>query len=736
MESHFGGDKEGGGVVKQVLVQSTYFRGHPSRQMNPRIFKFFLPLLFLNATCNQAQKKNENVISDGAGVHTNHLINESSPYLLQHAHNPVDWYPWGEEALQKAQRENKLLIISIGYAACHWCHVMEHESFEDTTVARLMNEKFVCIKVDREERPDIDQVYMNAVQLLTGSGGWPLNAIALPDGRPIHGGTYFPKKEWMEMLNEIIDFAKQYPDKVEKQAAELARGIQSSELVTSKETNSSFVMDDLEILFNKWKPYIDFEKGGLKGAPKFPMPIGNQFLLHYHHLSGNEDALLATTTTLDYIAAGGIYDHVGGGFARYATDEEWHIPHFEKMLYDNAQLVSLYSSAYQLTKNARYKTVVYETLEFIRREMTADNGGFYSSLDADSEGEEGKYYAWTYQEMKTALGVESPFLHYFNADSKGNWEDGKNVLFTVPNNEFGNYYYALDSTGRVEELARSKALLLQDREKRIRPTRDEKILTSWNSLMLKAYVDAYRVFGEESFLKAGERNAEFLLSKMKSVHHRLNRNFMNGKSSINGFLDDYAFTIESFIALYQATFDEKWLSEAHELLKYAITHFSDENTGMFFYTSDLDPALIARKMEVTDNVIPSSNSAMAKNLFVLGHYFANDTYIARSKQMLGNIKKDALNGGVYYANWDVLMAWFASDPFEIAIVGNECATLRAEFDQHFLPNVFFSGGKNESTLPLLENKMVDGQTTIYVCVNKTCKLPVTDAKAALNQMVK
>lgn len=667
--------------------------------------------------------------------YTNSLIHESSPYLLQHAHNPVNWYPWGKEALDKAKKENKLIIVSIGYAACHWCHVMEYESFEDEEVAKFMNDNFIAIKIDREERPDIDQVYMNAVQLIIGRGGWPLNCIALADGRPIYGGTYFPKDQWIDMLTQVLNFAKQNPEKLEEQAKSLTEGVKSSELIYANPEKEIFELNDLNTLFSKWKRNIDFSNGGHKGAPKFPIPIGYQFLLHYNYLTNDKDALEAVTITLNKMADGGIYDQIGGGFSRYSVDAHWKVPHFEKMLYDNAQLVSLYSAAFQQSKNPKYKIIVSETLDFIERELTSNEGGFYSSLDADSEGEEGKFYVWTKDEIQKTLGKKADLIiDYYGITEKGNWEKGVNILLkSESDKKIANKYEitVLELSKRVKS---AKQRLLKERSKRIRPGLDDKILTSWNALMLKAYVDAYRVFDDNKYLDAALKNAEFILSKVKSDDFRLNRNYKNGKASINGFLDDYAFTISAFIALYQASFDEQYLMIAQKLTAYSIAHFYDINSGMFYYTSTIDPALIARKMEVSDNVIPSSNSEMAKNLFILGQYLYNDDYIEKSKMMLNNMKENAMKGGVYFANWDILMAWFIQPPFEVAIAGKNFEAKRKEFDTHYLPNTFLSGGKNEGSLSLLKGKLITNQTTIYVCQNKACKLPVLEVKEALKQI--
>ena len=666
---------------------------------------------------------------------TNHLINESSPYLLQHAHNPVDWFPWGDDAFNKAKEENKLIIVSIGYAACHWCHVMERESFEDETVAGYMNDHFVAVKVDREERPDIDQVYMNAVQLLTGGGGWPLNCVALPDGRPVYGGTYFPKEQWIAMLARVLDFVKQNPDMAERHAQALTQGVRSAEIIYANTAKAEFTIHDLDRIFASWKGTIDHVNGGFKGAPKFPMPVGYQFLLHYYYLTRNKEALDAVTTTLHKIAGGGIYDQIGGGFSRYSTDEYWRVPHFEKMLYDNAQLVSLYSSAYQLTGDPLYEGVVSETLDFIESEMTSEEGGFYSSLDADSEGEEGRFYTWTYDELREKLGEHAEFvIDYYNVTEKGNWENGRNILFRSASDKEMADKYAVREGELKKRILEAKRLLLKERAKRVRPGLDDKILTAWNALMLKAYIDAYRVFDNKIYLDKALASAGFINAKMRSPDDRLSRTHMKGTTSINAFLDDYAFTIQAFISLYQATFDEKWLEDARRLMSYAVAHFYDKRSGIFYYTSDIDPPLIARKAEVIDNVIPSSNSEMAKNLFALGIYYGDDDYIRKSKHMSGRVKQDAMTGGVHYANWDYLMAWFAGRPFETAIVGESFEDRRKEFDRHYLPGIFLSGGAREGALPSLEGKLVEGQTTIYVCRDRVCNIPVTTVAEALKQI--
>jgi uncharacterized protein YyaL (SSP411 family) len=650
----------------------------------------------------------------------------------------VDWYPWGEEALQKARTENKLIIVSIGYAACHWWHVMEHESFEDQEVADFMNEHFVSIKVDREERPDIDQIYMQAVQMITQHGGWPLNCICLPDTRPVYGGTYFPRKQWLELLSAVFRFVRQHPDKAEETAQSLVEGVNYEEILDGEAHKKLKQVDyrpDLDTIFTYWKSSIDFVYGGSVGAPKFPMPKGYEFLLFYYYLSQNEQALKAVLVTLDKMASGGIYDQIGGGFARYSTDVFWKVPHFEKMLYDNAQLVSLYLAAFQATKDENYKRVLAETLDFIKRELTSPEGFFYSSLDADSEGVEGKFYVWKTHEIQELLDDEaSLMMEYYNITQKGNWENSSNILFkAIPDKEFA-HKHKITIPELNERIFDAKEILLKQRAKRIRPMLDDKVITAWNALMIKGYADAYRVLDDPEYLQAAIRCAELILIKSKTEGNRLFRNYKNGKSSVNAFLDDYAFVISAFISLYQATFDERWIHDAHDFLKYTLSHFYSPE-GIFYYTSDQDPGLIARKMEIHDNVIPSSNSEMAKNLYMLGHYFPEEEYLSIAGRMLDHVKPHLGEGGIYYANWDIVLGWMLKEPYEIAIVGNECELFRKEFDQRYLPNAFFYGGTEEGSLPLLKDKLKAGKTTIYVCRNKICQLPVTDVPGALKQLI-
>ena len=671
--------------------------------------------------------------------YTNKLIDQSSPYLLQHAHNPVNWYPWGDEALEKAQLEDKLIIISVGYSACHWCHVMEKESFEDTTVAKLMNDHFVSIKVDREERPDIDDVYMTACQMATGKAcGWPLNAIALPSGEPVWAGTYFPKKEWVKTLQYFLDTRKKEPNKMENYAAQLTQGIKDVDKIDFNIEQQEFTRNDLDNLTRTYLSNIDLKRGGRIGSPKFPMPNNYEFLLSYYHLSQDEKALKAVETTLNNISDGGIYDHLGGGFARYSVDADWKVPHFEKMLYDNAQLISLFSKAFQLTKNPEYKTIVEETTGFIFRELTNPEGGFYSSLDADSEGEEGKFYVWTKEEIDAIITdkkLNKIFCEYFEIKANGNWEK-TNILHrrksdkeVADKNKIG-----LDRLDDI--IVEGKSLLFEARKKRERPGLDDKVLTAWNALMIRALTDAYRALGTQEYLNAALKNIAFLEQRMLKENGRLNRNYKNGNSVINAFLDDYALMINAYVGLYEVTFNEEWLFKAQNLADYAVVNFYNVRTGMFNYTSKIDPPLVARKMELADNVIPGSNSSMARGLFYLATYLDNRDFMDKAKQMMHNMKETILSSASpnFYSNWCQLYLDLVNPPYEVAIVGENYENLRKIMMQHYLPNALFLGGKEEGKLKLLENKKQEGETMIYVCQNKVCKLPVMEIPKALALM--
>jgi len=665
----------------------------------------------------------------------NKLIDQSSPYLLQHAYNPVDWHPWGDEALNKAKREDKLLIISIGYSACHWCHVMEHESFEDSLVAKIMNDNFVAIKVDREERPDVDEIYMTACQLVSGSGGWPLNAFALPDGRPVWAGTYFPKGDWLNILEQFAKIKAESPEKLEDSAVKLTQGINALDQLELNTAPVEFTVENLAPITERFLNNIDFINGGRKGQNKFPMPNNYEYLLKYAHLTGHQKASDAYQLTLEKMARGGIFDQIGGGFARYAVDDIWLVPHFEKMLYDNSQLVSLYSDAYKKDKNPLFKDVVEKTLDFIDRELSSPENGFYSALDADSEGEEGKFYVWSESEIDSIIqdtNKAAIYKDYYDVSKLGNWEH-KNVLNRAKDIDEIVKKFTINEKQLNQIISESNRALMKHRDTRIRPGLDDKILTSWNALMLKGYVDAYEAFGETKYLRKALDNANFLVDNQIDKDFRLNRNFKDGKSSINAFLDDYAITIDAFISLYQASFDESWLDKADRLLTYTLDHFSNESTAMFRYTSDLDPPLVAQKTEYSDNVIPAANSIMGRNLFNLGTLLYKPAYIDRSKQMLKNMDAQIskTSSPNFYSNWLQLFYDHANPPYEIAILGPEADEIRNEIAKSYLGNALLLGGETEGTLSLLKDKLQEGETYIYVCKNKVCKFPVQDPEAAL-----
>lgn len=691
----------------------------------PRTFlALFLMTFFILPACQSGKKE----------AFTNRLAGESSLYLKQHAHNPVDWYPWGEEAMERAKTEGKMLLISIGYASCHWCHVMEEETFSDTAVARFMNENFVCVKVDREERPDVDDIYMTACQYASDSPcGWPLNAFATHDGRPIWAGTYYPKKEWVEILEYFGSLYSEDPQKVFQYANELTKAV-SDLAFAMKGDGLSLNPSALDAAAESFKAAADVQLGGRKGAPKFPMPNAYSYLLAYHFNSPDPALLQQVQTTLHNLARGGIYDHLSGGFARYSVDIFWKVPHFEKMLYDNAQLVSLYSQAYRLSPDEEYARVIRQTLDFIDREMTSKEGGFYSSIDADSEGEEGAFYVWTTEEVAKALGDEALLklaTDFYQLTPAGNWEAGKNVLFAKTSPEAYAREKGLDPVKTAADLERVRAKLLQARSKRARPRLDEKVITSWNALMLEACVEAWRALGEEAYLLRAIRNANLIGEKMKAPDGGLYRT-----AAIPAFLDDYAFAIRAFIALYEVTFDRQWLDRAEQWMAYTGKHFWDGEKGVYFYSSDDHDGLVARRAEINDNVIPSSNSVMARNGFLMERFFPGKGYEERARSLLSQAWSSVSKGDdlTYYANWSRLYLDLLKPPFEVAVVGPDAAAKRDSLERLYLPDVVWMGAEGESELDLLKGKHRPGKTLIFVCRNRVCQLPVEHTAKALSQM--
>ena len=692
--------------------------------MTKNLLKIFITV-FILISCDDNMNKGNN------------LKNETSPYLLQHVENPVNWNPWDKKYLDKAKKENKLVIISIGYASCHWCHVMERESFQDSTVAKLMNDKFISIKVDREERPDIDQVYMNAIQLITGSGGWPLNVITLPDGRPIWGGTYFSKGQWISALKQISEIYETEPEKFISYANRVQEGINTlNDVVMQTDSFENIDIDKYSKLLLK---NIDEEFGGFNGAPKFMMPNNLNFLLRYSVQEKQEKSKDKILSTLDKMAYGGIFDHVEGGFSRYSVDERWHIPHFEKMLYDNGQLMSLYSVGYKISDKDLYKDVVYKIHEYIDSEMKDISGGYYSSLDADSKLDdgtyaEGEYYSWEKEELERIIGENFDlFSEYYNVNDNGFWEEeNKYVLIrSISDIEF-IYKNKLDSATfqkiKSEWIYKLKLAKI-DKKK---PSLDYKIITSWNGLMISGYVDAYKSFNDEIFKNEAINAGEFIFKNLIKKDGGLHHNFVNGKSKINGYLEDYATVIQASLDLYEVTLNQKWIERALNLSEYVLSNFSGVDPELFYFTSSQDEDLISRSVEFRDNVIPSSNSIMAKNLFRLYHYFDKQEYYEKAQNMSLSVTAEFETYPSGYTNWFDLIYNFKSNYYEIAVVGENSIKQVEEINKKYIPNKLIIGSKSENNLPLLKNRYVEGKTLIYVCVNKACKMPTEDLDEALS----
>jgi uncharacterized protein YyaL (SSP411 family) len=666
----------------------------------------------------------------------NSLIKESSPYLLQHAYNPVKWVAFSQEAFDLAKRENKLVLISIGYSACHWCHVMEHESFEDEQVAEIMNEHFVNIKVDREERSDVDMIYMQAVQLMTGQGGWPLNCFVLPDGRPIYGGTYFQKKQWTNILLNISDLFQNQYSKVEEYAVNLTEGIKQSELITTQKQNDlAFNKDILISGVKKWKYKFDNELGGPNRAPKFPLPNNYLFLLRYALLEKDTETLNHVHLTLQAMANGGIYDQLHGGFARYSVDALWKVPHFEKMLYDNSQLVSLYCEAYQHSKNNLYKQVVFQTLDFISEEWLNESGCFYSAYDADSEGEEGKFYVWTKEELQSALSNDFDlFADYFQVNEIGYWEHDNYILMRNKNVAELAVKYNLTILKIDEVIEKCKIILKAIAKTRVKPGLDDKTITSWNAMMCSAYARAYLTFGNEEYKIIALKSIGFVLKELVQTNGKLYRTYKNGASKINGFLDDYAFVIEALQQIYIVTQNEDYLNKAKSFTELVLKEFNNSNSEFLFYTDQNSSDLITRSTETSDNVIPASNSQMALNLFYLGNHFSEPFYIKKATHMLNLVVEEFKHYGAGYSNWGCL-ALHLTYPFkQIAIVGNNVNEKLLQVHKHSFTNAILAVSQTKSNLPLLLNRFVDAETLIYVCENSVCKLPVNTVEEAIEQI--
>ncbi len=646
-------------------------------------------------------------------IRPNRLVREVSPYLLQHAYNPVNWYPWCEEAFEKARNENKLVIVSIGYSSCHWCHVMGNESFSDASVAKIMNERYVCIKVDREERPDVDQIYMNAVQIITRRGGWPLNCFTLPDGRPIYGGTYFPKDHWISILESLNETWQAEPEKVLQVADELTQGIVSTEIIKKKVDGSSInLKETLEENIQSCKRQLDFKTGGTGGAPKFPMSGLLKFLLTLGHHSQKKELKEFVFLTLGKIASGGIYDHVGGGFFRYSVDDKWFVPHFEKMLYDNAQLVELYSLAYRTNPNPLYQRIVEETLKFVERNLLTPDGVFYSGLDADTAGLEGGYYTWTKSEVDQVLGADSELFNAaYGVTPTGNWEQTNIIYQSLTTSQLSTLFNL-----PIEEVKlhlRSSLSLLNDaRKKRIPPLVDDKVITSWNALMIKALVSAYQTFNNKKYLKSAQNAAIYLLTQHQSNDNSLLRVSCKGKTYGNGLLDDYAYTIDALLNLFEVTRNDFWLDSAENLLKKAQLLFADKETEMFYYTPE-KTGLIVRKMELMDGVMPSASAIMVKNLYKLGLFNQNAEYTKQAQQILTNVAEQLRYGHVFVYEWANQLLYSILPVAEVK--GKE------NFNEIFLKI------QSDSIYPKLKiQKSNSIPENFLLCIGNTCQSPTNE----------
>jgi len=675
----------------------------------------------------------------------NELSIETSPYLLQHAENPVYWKAWNKKSLASAQENNKLIIISIGYSACHWCHVMEHETFEDDEAAAIMNDRFISIKVDREERPDVDAVYMKAIQIMTGRGGWPLNVVALPDGRPVWGGTYFRKEEWIATLEQLQQLYQNEPAKMIDYAEKLHQAIENISMPLSptdsiiSTARTDFDNTVIEQLVVKWSKSFDWEFGGMARAPKFMMPNNYKFLLRYAQHSNNTELLDFVNLTLTKMAYGGLFDTIGGGFSRYSVDMKWHVPHFEKMLYDNGQLVSLYADAYKLTNNSLYKEVIIKTLGFVSLELTNEEGGFFCALDADSLDEkqhlqEGAFYVWKKEELQALLKDDFKlFSEIFNINDFGYWEHDNFVLIqrkSIEDIAAGNNLPTAEVNLKKTEWEK---LLFSQRQKRSKPRLDDKSLTSWNAIMLKGYIDAYKALQNEQYLTTALSNANFIIKNLWSEEGNLFHSYKNGKSTINGYLEDYALVIDAFISLYEVTLDEKWITYSKQLTDYCFEYFYDGKSPFFKFTSTLDDALISNHYETEDNVIPASNSVMANNLMKLCIYFENSFYEKTARAMLQQIIP-TIDYPSAFSNWLNAYLNLSEQNRELAITGKAAIDYVQQINNGYYPNVIIAGSEKRSSLPFLQTRFEENKTLLYLCQNKTCLLPTENLSEIKKQL--
>jgi uncharacterized protein len=691
-------------------------------------------VILFNCSSEQKPQVEENSLEN----HKNHLASETSPYLLQHADNPVDWFPWGETAFNQAKSQNKPILLSIGYAACHWCHVMEHESFEDEETAKIMNDLFVCIKVDREERPDIDQIYMTYVQMTTGSGGWPLNVFLTPDLEPFYGGTYFPpddrygRPSWKNVLQQVSNFYHQNKDALKDNIKSVREAFEKT-LTEDIDTDIPKI-ENLEKAANQLIQQFDRNHGGLGQAPKFPAIQPLRFLLNYYKRTSREEYLHAVTFSLKKMAEGGIYDQIGGGFARYSVDEKWLVPHFEKMLYDNAQLVPLYLDMYLVTKDVFYADVARDILNFVMREMTSPDGGFYSSLDADSEGEEGKFYVWSRDEVDNLLGSNSEiFCDFYDITSQGNFE-GTNILHaqTTISATATRFKKSEDEIQKI--LDESRILLLNARGSRIRPGLDDKILTSWNALMLTGFAKAYQIFRVPEYKEVITKNISFLKTYLKDDQYLL-RTHNRGKSQIDGYLEDYAYLIRALFDSYEAVFDASYLEWAKNLLDITNSEFIDPENGGYFVTRENRDDLLFRMKDEYDQSIPSAISVMLHNNLRFYSLTEDSELIEHSEKILKKYGQKMLHNAYGYASYLYGLEFYHQKPKEILLV----------YPENIVPEIFYQSifsnyepfkvviSIEEKNIPeflsasLFQGKSLkDGRPTAYICRDFACSLPIND----------
>ena len=672
---------------------------------------------------------------------TNKLIEETSPYLLQHAHNPVNWFPWGEEALNMAKNEDKPILVSIGYSACHWCHVMEKESFEDEETAAIMNEHFVNIKIDREERPDLDHIYMDAVQAMTGSGGWPLNVFLTPSGKPFYGGTYFPPQKafnrasWKEVLSGVKEAFNQRRNEIDAQAENLTEHLTQANSfgISSPAGLDFFTKEQITETFTNIMKNADRIWGGFGRAPKFPQSFVIQYLLRFHYVSESQEALQQALRSIDKMIDGGIYDQVGGGFARYSTDTEWLVPHFEKMLYDNALLISVISEAFQLTGNKRYKQVIEETIEFIQRELMHPEGGFYAALDADSEGEEGKFYVWKYEEVRDLLKDDGIiFSDFFDIKPGGNWE-GENILWRKKEEKIFCSEKNISEEKLQKIIHKGKKLLLEKRNERVRPQTDDKIILGWNALMSTALSKAFAATGNETFRQLAIDNMQFLINKFSSNEGGgFFHSWKNNSAKQPAFLDDYAFLIQALIQLQETTGNADYLEKARMLVVYVTENFSDTASNFFFYTNANQADVIVRKKEVYDGAQPSGNAVMAENMHRLGLYFDKSEWREKSSVMISSLGNAVVRYPTSFGVWACLLIELTVGTTEIAIISEEPhAVLRQALKEYIPHKIIMSGSDGSNSFPLLSGKEKTDQTSIFLCQNYSCEIPVSSVDALI-----